>query len=1052
VPGIVQIMLKNYPFSAVIFDLDGVITQTALVHSAVWKKMFDEFLLNWSKKNETEFQEFEHNQDYLPYIDGKPRYQGVESFLKSRNIELPYGDPSDSPEMETICGLGNRKNLTFNEVLEKEGVKVYQSTIDLIYELRKNGIHIGVASSSKNCKPVLERAGILNLFETIVDGTVSAELGLKGKPFPDIFITACKNLNVSPNKAVVVEDAVSGVEAGKNGNFGFVLGVARENNHRELLIHGADRVVSDLEELGGIKGMMDWFTNGLSTDNNSLIYYDLVPEKEKQRETLLTVGNGYFATRGSMEETLASICHYPATYMAGVYNRLVSKVAGRDVENEDFVNCINWLPVTFKIGQGEWFDLDKAEIIEIQRELDFRSGIMKRKLTVKFEGKTTRIESERFVSMHQRNIAAQKYTIKPIDYDDEITIKAGLDIDLINDGVDRYRSLNQKHILPLEEKVESNSGYLVGCTTQSNIRIACTYILDANKEGSWQPLVYKGKVFSLFTACIRSNEEVTLTKRIVLNNSLSNDDPLTLVLVEGKNLKSYEDLRELSEVAWRNIWTRVDIELEGDRLAQKIFRLHLFHLFVTASPHNASLDAGIPARGLHGEAYRGHIFWDELFILPLYNLSFPEISRSALMYRYRRLPAAREYARAHGYRGAMFPWQSGSSGREETQVVHLNPVSGEWGDDYSSIQRHVSLAIAYNIWEYYHSTLDQQFLNDYGAELFLDICMFWTGLCHKDAEDGRYHIRGVMGPDEFHEKYPNAKRGGLDDNAYSNLMTVWALQKAYQMRNIIGEECFRNVARKIGLNEQEWQRWKNIRQNLALCINEEGIIAQFDGYFELKELDWEYFKKKYGNVYRMDRLLKAEGLSPDEFKVAKQADVLMIFYNLLPEEVNRLLQEMGYDLPKDYLKKNFWYYLNRTSHGSTLSRVVHAKLAHLVGEEKLAWQLFREALISDYIDIQGGTTAEGIHAGVMAGTVWLALTVYAGLSLCEDIPSFQPDLPYDWEAMKFNFIFRGIRYYVEIDRQKIVLTAGAPHNIEVKAKVWGKEYILLPGIAKTIEI
>lgn len=1045
-------MLKYYPFKAVIFDLDGVITQTALVHSAAWKKMFDEFLLSWSKRNGIEFQEFEHHRDYLSYIDGKPRYQGVESFLKSRNIELPFGVPTDPPEMETICGLGNRKNQVFNEVLEKEGVKVYQTTIDLIYELRKNGIHTAVASSSKNCKAVLERAGILNLFETVVDGNVSAELGLEGKPAPDIFITACKNIDVSPYKAVVVEDAVSGIEAGKNGNFGFVLGVARENNNHELLIHGADRVVTDIGELGGINGIMDWFVNGLPVDNHSLIYYDLVPEKEKQRETLLAIGNGYFATRGSMEEVVSNAYNYPATYMAGVYNRLVSRVAGRDVENEDFVNCIHWLPITFKIGNGEWFDPIKAEIIEIQRQLDFHSGILKKKMTVRFEGKTSRIVSERFVSMHNRHFAAQQYKIIAVDYDDEITIKAGLDVDLINDGVERYRSLNQKHILPMEEKVNGNSGYVVAITSQSNIKIACSYILNANKEGHWESHISKGKASSMFTTHIKSDEELTMTKRVILCNSLTNDDPLNLVLSEGKNLKSYEELRELSETAWRNVWARVDIELEGDRLAQKIFRLNLFHLFVTASPHNALLDAGIPARGMHGEAYRGHIFWDELFILPVYNLSFPEISRSALMYRYRRLPAAREYARKHGNRGAMFPWQSGSSGREETQVVHLNPVSGIWGDDYSSLQRHVSLAIAYNIWEYYHCTLDQQFMKDYGAELFFDICMFWTGLCRKDAKDGKYHIRGVMGPDEFHEKYPNAEHGGLDDNAYTNLMTVWTLQKAYQIRNIIGEECFGEVAKKISLNEQEWERWEDIGHNLSLVINEEGIIAQFDGYFELKELDWEYFKNKYGNVYRMDRLLKAEGLSPDEFKVAKQADVLMIFYNLLPEEVNQLLQEMGYVLPEDYLKKNFWYYLNRTSHGSTLSRVVHAKLAHLVGEEELAWQMFREALLSDYVDIQGGTTAEGIHAGVMAGTIWLALNLYAGLSLREDFPSFQPHLPEDWEKLSFNFSFRGIRYFAEMYKKKMILTVGAPHNLEVKVKVNGKEYILLPGITKTIEI
>lgn len=345
-------MLKSYPFSGVIFDLDGVITQTALVHSAAWKKMFDEFLLEWSRRHGLPFREFDHQADYLPYVDGKPRYQGVASFLSSRGIELPYGTPEDSPEMETICGLGNRKNNAFNEVLERDGVKVYQSTIDLIYELRKNDIRVAVASSSKNCEQVLRRAGILNLFEARVDGVVSAQLGLKGKPEPDIFTTAAAQMGLPVHRCVVVEDAVSGVQAGRAGNFGMVLGIARENNHHELLINGADIVVGDLAELGGIEGIEDWFVRGLAHDNFSLTYHDFIPGKEKHRETLLTVGNGYFATRGAMEETSARGPHYPATYMAGLYNRLISRVSDRDVENEDFVNAVNWLPITFRLGEG----------------------------------------------------------------------------------------------------------------------------------------------------------------------------------------------------------------------------------------------------------------------------------------------------------------------------------------------------------------------------------------------------------------------------------------------------------------------------------------------------------------------------------------------------------------------------------------------------------------------------------------------------------------------------------------------------------------------------
>ena len=246
---------KNKPaFDAVVFDLDGVITKTAKTHSAAWKKMFDEYLKRREKEHGEPFKEFTQ-KDYLDYVDGKPRYKGVESFLKSRGIDLPWGDSEDEPDKETVCGLGNKKNDAFKEVLKSDGAEVYPSTVELLKELKAAGVKLGVASSSKNCKAVLEVADLENYFETRVDGVVSAELGLNGKPEPDIFTTACKNLGVSPKNSIVVEDAVSGVQAGAKGNFGLTLGIAREDNLEELRKNGADVVVEDLEQVNGLAGL-----------------------------------------------------------------------------------------------------------------------------------------------------------------------------------------------------------------------------------------------------------------------------------------------------------------------------------------------------------------------------------------------------------------------------------------------------------------------------------------------------------------------------------------------------------------------------------------------------------------------------------------------------------------------------------------------------------------------------------------------------------------------------------------------------------------------------
>ena len=250
--------MSRYSFDAVIFDLDGVITKTALVHAQAWKSVFDQYLRLREKRNNESFREFTHEVDYLAYVDGKPRYQGVNSFLESRGIQIPFGEPSDPPDKETVCGVGNRKNTIFLETLKTQGVEVYSSTIQFIKELKQAGVLIGVISSSKNCRYVLQSAGIEDLFQTRVDGEVSVQLGLKGKPEADIFLTAANNLGVTAKKAVAVEDAISGVQAGRNGGFALVIGLARKDNQLALLQNGADVAMADLSEIN-LELVEQWF-------------------------------------------------------------------------------------------------------------------------------------------------------------------------------------------------------------------------------------------------------------------------------------------------------------------------------------------------------------------------------------------------------------------------------------------------------------------------------------------------------------------------------------------------------------------------------------------------------------------------------------------------------------------------------------------------------------------------------------------------------------------------------------------------------------------------
>ncbi len=236
-------------FRAVLFDLDGVLTDTASVHSDCWKRTFDEYLRERANRTGQPFVEFDIDRDYHRYVDGKPRYDGVRSFLASRSIELPDGDPGEPPGSDSICALGNRKNALVNEVLERDGVEPYPGSLRLLDELEAAGVHMAIVSSSKNAPKVLAAAGIADQFETVVDGTVAAESGLPGKPAPDTFLDAARRLGIPREEAVVFEDAIPGVEAGRNGRFGLVIGVARAGNEDALSAAGADLVVADLGEL-----------------------------------------------------------------------------------------------------------------------------------------------------------------------------------------------------------------------------------------------------------------------------------------------------------------------------------------------------------------------------------------------------------------------------------------------------------------------------------------------------------------------------------------------------------------------------------------------------------------------------------------------------------------------------------------------------------------------------------------------------------------------------------------------------------------------------------
>ncbi|MCG8571752.1 MAG: beta-phosphoglucomutase, partial [Spirochaetes bacterium] len=604
--------------------------------------------------------------------------------------------------------------------------------------------------------------------------------------------------------------------------------------------------------------------------------------------------------------------------------------------------------------------------------------------------------------------------------------------------------------------------YLCMQTTVSSINIAmCAkthFFINGHKEMVHKKVIQdKAMIGEEFTIKnVREGSFYTIDKLVTLYTSIDKgvEYPFTNARTAINETQGFQNHLRSHVRAWFFLWNKVDIKINGDRFAQRVVRLHLYHLLTTASLYNRNIDAGMPARGLHGEAYRGHIFWDEVYILPFYNMILPEVSRALLMYRYRRLDAAIHYAQQHNYPGAMYPWQTADDGSEETQIIHYNPLSDKWDPDLSSRQRHVSIAIFYNIWEYYSHAKDVSFLHNYGAEMMLQIARFWSGIAFFDKQDQGYHISGVMGPDEYHEKYPNSKEAGLKDNAYTNIMVVWLLEKAIMIvEDILSPKAKERIFNKIQLKEEEIKLWKQISTNMKINIGSDQIVEQFAGYRNLDELDWEDYRQRYNNIQRLDRILKSENKKSDDYQLSKQADFLMTFYLITPQKVKEILNRLGYTIQNelDLLEKNYHFYLDRTSHGSTLSKVVHADISHYLPnlKDNHSWEWFLESLRSDIYDTQGGTTSEGIHCGVMAGTINIIIRNFAGISFNNNRLTIRPQLPKHWTNIALTVLYQGCIYRIEISHKQIHLKIEGQVEEEINICINKKEYTLLSPIYKS---
>jgi trehalose/maltose hydrolase-like predicted phosphorylase len=789
-------------------------------------------------------------------------------------------------------------------------------------------------------------------------------------------------------------------------------------------------------------------------DGFLLTYNGFDPRTEGLREALTSTGNGYFCTRGAAEWQDADGVHYPGTYAHGGYNRETTMMGGLPVLNEDLVNLPNWLVLQVRVEGEDAIRVDDVELLGYRHEYDIRNATVLRRLRFRDRsGRETTLTSRRFVSMADPHHAGIEWTLVPENWSGHVEVISALDARVTNSGVPRYRQLEGRHLNPISPRTFGPEVIALKAETrQSNLYISQatrTRVFQGGEQLPATRTLYQMEDYiqQVLAFDVRQGEATRVEKMVAFYTS--RDPAVSDTLVRAaRSAARHSDFRSASErhgAAWEELWRTCDVRASATEQVQLLLRLHIAHLLQVCSPHTADLDAGLPARGLNGEAYRGHVFWDEIYAYPFFNVRLPEVTRGLLMYRYRRIGEARAAAREAGFRGAMFPWQSGSEGVEETQRVHLNPLSGRWEPDLSRNQRHVNAAIFFNVWNYFQATSDQGFLESYGAEMMLEIARFWASIAHFNPARERYEIHGVMGPDEFHEKYPGAQQGGLRNNAYTNVMVAWLCDIAAKLPSLLSASSAEGLRARLGIGDDELALWQDMSRRMFVPFDPDGVISQFEGWADLEELDWDAYRAKYENIQRLDRILRAEGDDPDRYKIAKQADTVMLFFLFSDEELREIFERLGYEYDSGTAARNIAYYDQRTSHGSTLSFVTHAGVLATLDPES-SWERFLVALRSDLDDIQGGTTQEGIHLGVMAGTLDVVQRYYAGTQIRDGVLYFTPRLPSGLDGLSFPLQFRETPLVVTLGGGQLTLDVhpdGASHLI--RAGIPGDIRELCPG-------
>ena len=730
--------------------------------------------------------------------------------------------------------------------------------------------------------------------------------------------------------------------------------------------------------------MKDYFAKYRPSDNWLIKEEEWDKKLQPSRESQFALGNGFIGSRGIMEEVPFDA--RPGTYIAGLYDKTGAQVT-------ELVNLPN--PINLRIvAGGELVGAGTMDILEHERVLDMKHGLLIRHTVYQNSHKKRfDYQSLRFVSMRNKHIIAMRVYITPLDEPATLTIENFLDLSVTNVGF--LTEGNKKHFR-IEEVFRFDTGeYLAVRTLEKDTLVAYGKSLIIEKDSSRR---FAKDVTTQIR--LKKNQTASITNIFSIFTADSKTPKKIKPVVKGFLKKSvnigFEKILEEHIVSWDRLWSVADIKIKGAPQDEKSLRFNIYHLLICG--REGSGESSIGAKTLSGEGYRGHIFWDaDIFILPFFLYTRPKVAKNMLLYRYNRLDAARCIAESHGFKGAMFPWESADTGEETTPAWAKNFDGSLIQIRTHELEHHITADVAYAVYQYYNATHDENFMLRYGFEIIIETARFWTSRVEYNSKLKRYLIRHVIGPDEFHED--------VDNNAYTNYMARTNLILAYgmyqKMRSSYPKE-FQLLSKKINLKMRELKEWRNIILRIELNLKKNGLIEQFDGFFRkkrvlLKGLD----KNPIADIPKAIRL-KDVGKT----QLVKQADVVMLLY-LFSDNFSKKIKD-----------RNFYYYLKRTLHKSSLSAAVHAALAAEIGDKKAAYRYFDVAANMDLSLIYSNTN-DGMHAASLGATWQAAIHGFSGTRIVNNTLSIDPSLPRGWEEISFCLRWRGYNLRLTLRNDKV---------------------------------